>query len=57
MGYTIKKITKLFDNDNWFDTNIIVGNVDQTDHENAYQLFLNTRIGGSENISDKKQHT
>jgi len=57
LGYTIKKITKLFDNDNWFDTNIIVGNVDQTDHENAYQLSLNTRIGGSENISDKKQHT
>ena len=57
LGYTIKKITKLFDNDNWFDTNIIVGNVDQTDHEKAYQLSLITRTGGSENISYKKQDT
>ena len=37
---------KYFDNDNWFDSKIIVENVNQTIHEKAYQLSLNKMIGG-----------
>ena len=53
-GYRIKKIIKSFENDNWFNYKIIVNNDDQTYHEKAYQISLNTRIGGSENIFSKK---
>ena len=51
LGYRIKKIIKSFDNDNWFDSKIIVQNTDQNFHEKAYKLSLNKIIGGSENIS------
>ena len=49
LGYRIKKIIKSFDNDNWFDSEIIVDNNDQSLHEKTYQLAFNARIGGSEN--------
>ena len=51
LGYRIKKIIQSFDNDNWFDSKIIVENTDQNFHEKAYKLSLNKLIGGSENIS------
>ena len=50
LGYRIKKVTKLFENDDWFDPKMNIDNTDQTDHEKAYQLSLNTRTGGSENM-------
>ncbi len=49
-GYRIKKITNRFDNDNWFDSKIIVEDIDQIPHEEAYQLSFKSRIGGSENL-------
>ena len=39
------------------DSKIIVENTHQTIHEKAYQLSLNTRIGGSENGCYKKADT
>ena len=53
-GYRIKKIMKHFDNDSWFDSKIIVENADTIIHEKAYQMSINSKIGGSENISYKK---
>ena len=55
LGYRIKKITKSFDNDNWFDSEIIVGNTVESLHEKTYQLALKSRIGGSENVSHEKE--
>ena len=55
MGYRIKKIINYFNNDNWFDYKITVKNVDHDFHEKAYQLSLNTKIGGSDNISHTKK--
>ena len=50
LGYRIKKIIQSYDNDNWFNsknkTNTNVGV-----HEEAFQLSLNTSLGGSENIN------
>ena len=57
MGYRIKKIIKYFDNDNWFNTKIIVENDCQSDHEKAYKLSFNNRIGGSENFRYKKDYS
>ena len=54
LGYRIKKIIQIFDNDNWFDANIRIRNREVSFHEKAYQLSLNSAIGGSENISYKK---
>ena len=51
LGYRIKKVITKFDNDNWFDCKIIIWNKNISSHEKAYQLSLNTRIGGSENNS------
>ena len=55
MGYRIKKKIRYFDTDNWFNPKTIVENLDQSQHEKSYQLSLNTRIGGSENIKYKKE--
>ena len=51
LGYRIKKEIQSFDNDNWFDSKI--GTNDLSLHEKAYQISLNTAIGGSENISNE----
>ena len=51
LGYRIKKEIKSFDNDNWFDSKI--RNNELSLHEKAYQISLNTAIGGSENISNE----
>ena len=51
LGYRIKKEIHSFNNDNWFDSKII--NNDFNIHEKAYQISLNTVIGGSENISNE----
>ncbi len=57
LGYRIKKISKLYENDNWFSPKLIVENIDKSKHENAYQLSLNRRNGGSENISNKNENS
>ena len=49
LGYRIKKLLQSFDNDSWFDPKIRRNEVSL--HEEAYQLSLNSAIGGSENIS------
>ena len=51
LGYRIKKVIQSFYNDNWFDSKIRLINPDIEIHEKAYQLSLNSPIGGSENIS------
>ena len=53
LGYRIKKIIQIFNNDSWFDSNIRMRNNALGFHEKAYQLSLNSPIGGSENSSDK----
>jgi len=57
LGYRIKKIFKYFDDDNWFDSKIIVEDTNQSLHEKAYELSLNRRIGASENTLFKKENT
>ena len=54
LGYRIKKVIQSFNNDNWFDSKIRIWNPDMDIHEKAYQLSLNSTIGGSENISCQK---
>ena len=54
LGYRIKKITQIFDDDGWFDSNIRRKNSDLSSHQKAYQLSLNSPIGGSENVSEKR---
>ena len=49
-GYRIKKIIQMFDSENWFESQNILTNNDYSSHEKAYQLSLNTPIGGSEKI-------
>ena len=49
LGYRIKKVIKVLDKNNWFDSNTRKNDV--SFHEKAYQLSLNSLIGGSENIS------
>ena len=51
LGYRIKKLLQSFDNDSWFDPKIRVKSHEVSMHEKAYQLSLNSVIGGSENIS------
>ena len=51
LGYRIKKIIHSFDEHNWFKPNNRRLNTDFSIHEEAYQLSLNTPIGGSEEIS------
>ena len=57
MGYRIKKLIKSYDNDNWFDSKIQVEKVDQSQHEQVYQLSLNTIVGGSDNIKYNKDNS
>ena len=54
LGYRILKVIRSFENDNWFDSKIglLTNNFDF--HDKAYQLSLNTSIGGSENINYQK---
>ena len=51
LGYRIKKDIQSFDIDNWFDSKIRTSELSL--HEKAYQISLNTAIGGSENISNE----
>ena len=51
LGYRIKKLLQSFDNDSWFDPKIRIRENAVSLHEEAYQLSLNSAIGGSENIS------
>jgi len=48
LGYRIKKEIQSFDNYDWFDSKI--RNNELSLHEKAYQISLNSAIGGSENI-------
>ncbi len=50
LGYRIKKVIQNLENDNWFDSNKRIRNNGLNLHEKAYQLSLNTLIGGSESI-------
>ena len=54
LGYRIKKVIQCFDHDDWFDSKICISKNDLSFHEKAYQLSLNSIIGGSENIYDEK---
>ena len=56
LGYRILKVIKNFENDNWFDSKIGLMNNSSNIHEKAYQLSLNTSIGGSENINYAKEN-
>ena len=56
LGYRIKKVIQSFDNDNWFDSKIRTINNDLSLHQKAYQLSLNTQIGGSDNVPYKKEN-
>ncbi|WP_269604056.1 DUF4912 domain-containing protein [Prochlorococcus marinus] len=57
LGYRIKKVIHYFNNDDWFDSKICIREDDLSFHEKAYQLSLNSIIGGSENISYEKEMT
>ena len=50
LGYRVKKVIHIFDNDNWFYPKNKSEHIPSSLHEDAYQLSLNTRIGGSETI-------
>ena len=50
MGYRIKKIIQKFDSSNWFRSQKYLENIEMTPHEKAYQLSLNTSIGGSDEV-------
>ena len=56
LGYRIKKVIQSFNN-NWFDSRIKIKKGNFSFHEKAYQLSLNTPIGGSENISYNNENT
>ncbi len=51
LGYRNKKEIQSFDNDNWFD--FYRTSNDPSLHEKAYQISLNTPVGGSENIFEE----
>ena len=55
LGYKILKVIKSFENDNWFDSKIGLMTNNLNIHEKAYQLSLNSSIGGSENINYEKE--
>ena len=50
LGYRIRKVIHSFENDNWFNSKNRTGNANLSVHEKAYQLSLNSFIGGSEKI-------
>ena len=56
LGYRIKKVLQSFDHDSWFDSKIRIGIHEFSLHEKAYQLSFNSRIGGSENSSNKTEN-
>tara|TARA_B100000945_G_C20278590_1_gene547493 strand:- start:280 stop:831 length:552 start_codon:yes stop_codon:yes gene_type:complete len=56
LGYRIKRLIQIIDNDNWFDSNIRIKNNDFDFHEKAYQLSLKQAVGGSEIFSYKKEN-
>ena len=51
LGYRIIKVTQNLENDNWFNSRNKSKQNSLSLHEEAYQLSLNTSIGGSEEIS------
>ena len=51
MGYRILKVIQSFEKDDWFGSKIGLKTNNLNIHEKAYQLSLNTSIGGSENIN------
>tara|TARA_B100000700_G_scaffold209745_1_gene230626 strand:+ start:665 stop:1180 length:516 start_codon:yes stop_codon:yes gene_type:complete len=53
LGYRIKKVLSGFDQDNWFTKNNLSKSNRSSIHESAYQLSLNRKLGGSENISSE----
>ena len=55
LGYRVLKIIKRFETDNWFDSKIGRIKDNLNIHEKAYQLSLNTSIGGSDNINYSKE--
>ena len=57
LGYRIKKVIESFDNDNWFNSNKRIDNTYLGSHEQAYQLSLNSSIGGSEKIIFDEKNT
>ena len=56
MGYRIKKIIQKFDSSNWFSSKQHLQNTDLSAHQKAYQLSLNARIGGSEEINNDNKN-
>ncbi len=57
LGYRIKKVINIFDNDNWFGSKLMKSKNNFSFHEKAYQLSLNSQIGGSENIFNDYENT
>ena len=55
LGYRILKVIQSFENDKWFNSNRGLMTNNLNFHETAYQLSLNTSIGGSENIYYEKE--
>ena len=52
LGYRVKRIHTRYNNDKWFISDYNLGtNQPNNIHEEAYQLSLNTNIGGSERVS------
>ena len=54
LGYRIKKPIQSLYKENWFDSEILRNNNNDYAHLKAYQLSLNTRTGGSENITHEE---
>ena len=57
LGYRIKKVIQIFDNDNWFTIKPNRSSHYLSPHEEAYQLSFNSTIGGSEKISFYKKNS
>ena len=55
-GFRIQKVIPFLYNDNWFDSNKLIDDLESREHENAYQLSLNTSSGGSENLIFEKKN-
>ena len=56
LGYRLIKVIPNLNYDNWFDSNIRRQSNDLSLHEKAYQLSLNSMIGGSNNIFYDKEN-
>ena len=52
LGYRIKKVLQNYCNDNWFNSKQQREKTYSSAHEEAYQLSLNSPIGGSEKITN-----